>query len=120
MDERDYSSYQELYQVLTEFLPPPDLVVYLRASAPTLLGRIRRRDREYERQITAGYLEQLNQLYETWIDNFTLCPVLTVPADDLDYVANSSHLDLVVRKVQEKLTGKEEVVFDEQEVSRLN
>ena len=51
--------------------------------------------------------------------NFALCPVLTVPADDLDYVAHSSHLDLVVRKVQEKLTGKEEVVFTPEEMDSL-
>lgn len=117
--ERDYDSYSELYQVLTEFLPPPDLIVFLRASVPTLLARIAHRGRDYERKITSDYLAQLNQLYEEWINNFSLCPVLTVPADDLDYVAHSSHLDLVVRKVQEKLTGKEEVVFELGEVSNL-
>jgi deoxyadenosine/deoxycytidine kinase len=115
ISERDYGTYRELYEVLTEFLPPPDLVVYLRSSVPTLLERIRNRGRDYERQITDGYLGQLNLLYETWIARFSLCPVLTVPADDLDYVANSSHLDLIVRKVQEKLTGKEEVVFEAEE-----
>lgn len=117
--ERDYASYKELYQVLTEFLPPPDLVVYLRASESTLLSRIAHRGRDYERKITSDYLAQLNQLYEEWIDNFNLCPVLTVPADDLDYVAHSSHFDLVVHKVQEKLTGKEEVIFEPGEVSSL-
>ncbi len=116
MGERDYRSYRELYEVLVEFLPPPDLVIYLRASAPTLLARVARRGRDYERQITAGYLEQLNGLYEAWIRGFGLCPVLTVPADDLDYVANPGHLDLIVAKVQEKLTGKEEVIFTREEV----
>jgi deoxyadenosine/deoxycytidine kinase len=117
IDERDYRSYRELYQVLSDFLPPPDLVVYLRASVPKLLERIKLRGRTYERRINEEYLKQLNQLYEEWIHHFSLCPVLTVPADDLDYVANSSHLDLVVRKVQEKLTGKEEVIFDPKEVT---
>jgi len=117
IDERDYRSYRELYQVLADFLPPPDLVVYLRASVPKLLERIKLRGRAYERRINEDYLKQLNQLYEDWIQHFSLCPVLTVPADDLDYVANSSHLDLVVRKVQEKLTGKEEVIFEPGEVS---
>jgi deoxyadenosine/deoxycytidine kinase len=117
MNERDYTAYRELYQVLVEFLPPPDLVVYLRASVPTLVKRIAQRGRDYERQITPEYLEQLAVLYEEWISRFGLCPVLAVPADDLDYVANSHHLDLVVRKVQEKLTGKEEVVFDPEEVN---
>lgn len=115
--ERDYRSYRDLYEVLIDFLPPPDLVVYLRASVPTLVDRIRRRGRDYERKIASGYLDQLNGLYETWIDNFSLCPVLTVPADDLDYVANSSHLDLIVEKVQDKLMGKEEVVFAPEEVN---
>lgn len=116
MDERDYGSYRELYRVLVDFLPPPDLVVYLRASVPTLLDRIQNRGRAYERQISADYLEQLNQLYEEWIAGFSLCPVLTVPADYLNYVVHPGHLNLVVRKIQEKLTGKEEVVFDPDEV----
>jgi deoxyadenosine/deoxycytidine kinase len=117
IDERDYRSYRELYQVLADFLPPPDLVVYLRASVPTLMERIHHRGRDYESQISAEYLEQLSKLYEDWIGRFSLCPVLTVPADDLDYVANSWHLDLVVRKVQEKLTGKEEVIFEPEEMN---
>jgi deoxyadenosine/deoxycytidine kinase len=120
ISERDYSTYRELYQVLMDFLPPPDLVVYLRASVPTLLERISQRGRAYERQITAVYLDQLNQLYEDWIARFNLCPVLTVPADDLDYVSHSSHLDLVARKIQDKLTGKEEVVFAPGEVASLD
>ena len=114
---RDYSTYHELYEVVTEFLPPPDLVVYLRASVPTLFSRISSRGRDFEQQITAEYLQQLNDLYESWIAGFSLCPVLTVPSDDLDYVANSSHLELIASKVQEKLTGKEEVVFDLEEMT---
>jgi deoxyadenosine/deoxycytidine kinase len=117
ISERDYGTYRELYQVLIEFLPPPDLVVYLRASVPTLLKRISHRGRDYERRINSEYLAQLNLLYEDWIKNFSLCPVLTVPADDLDYVAHSWHLDLVARKIEDKLTGKEEVVFDPEEVN---
>ena len=116
--ERDYTSYRELYQVLIEFLPPPDLVVYLRASVSTLQERIRLRGRDYERQITPEYLRQLNELYESWIARFSLCPVLTVPADDLDYVAVPAHLDLIVRKVEEKLKGKDEVVFHATELGK--
>lgn len=117
MNERDYRTYRHLYEVLTEFLPPPDLVIYLRASVPTLLDRITRRGRDYERRISAEYLGQLNQLYAQWISGFNLCPVLAVPADDLDFVANSTHFDLIVQKMLEKLTGKEEVVFDPQEIA---
>lgn len=111
MSERDYRSYRELYEVLTSFLPPPDLVVYLRASLPTLQKRIAQRGREYEREISAEYLEQLNRLYEEWVSNFSLCPVLTVPADDMDFVHNGNHLVLIADKVLDKLQGKEEVVL---------
>ncbi len=118
MSRRDYASYHALYEVLCEFLPPPDLVVYLRASVDTLVQRIARRGREYERTIRPDYLRQLNGRYEEWISNFNLCPVLTVPADNLDFVAHSAHLDLIVRKIREKLTGKEEVRFEPEEIAR--
>lgn len=112
INERDYATYRELYQVLVEFLPPPDLVIYLRASVPTLVSRIARRDRSYERTISADYLADLNELYEDWVDNFDLCPVLTVPCDDLDYVAKPQHLALIADKVRDILMGKEEVRFE--------
>jgi len=118
IQDRDYQTYRELYETAVQFLPPPDLVIYLRASVPTLMNRISNRGRDYERTITPEYLESLNNLYENWIDNFTLCPVLAVPADDLDYVAHSGHLRLIVSKVDDKLTGKEEVVFEPEEMAR--
>ncbi|OQA44937.1 MAG: Deoxyadenosine/deoxycytidine kinase [Chloroflexi bacterium ADurb.Bin325] len=108
---RDYHTYRELYEVLIQFLPPPDLVVYLRASVPTLLDRIAQRGRSFEQGITPAYLDQLNSLYAAWMEGFMLCPVLTVPADDLDFVHNGGHLDLIIQKIEEKLSGKEEVVF---------
>jgi deoxyadenosine/deoxycytidine kinase len=111
MDERDYGSYCELYEVVTTVLPPPDLIVYLMASVPTLQERIHRRGRSYERDIPAVYLEQLNELYEEWITGFSLCPVLSVPSDDLDFVMNPGHLELIIDKVLEKLHGREEVIF---------
>lgn len=118
MIERDYQTYRELYETTAQFLPPPDLVIYLRASVPTLMHRINSRGRDYERTITAEYLQNLNDLYESWIENFTLCPVLAIPADDLDYVAHPGHLRLIVSKVDKKLSGKEEVVFEAEEVAR--
>jgi deoxyadenosine/deoxycytidine kinase len=118
IEPRDYQTYRELYQTAMEFLAPPDLVIYLRASTQTLVRRIARRGRDYERTISESYLGGLNQLYEKWIAGFTLCPVLTVPADHLDYVAHPGHLDLIASKVDEKLTGKEEVVFGPDEVAR--
>jgi deoxyadenosine/deoxycytidine kinase len=111
MGERDYRSYRELYEVLTMFLPSPDLVVYLRASVPTLQQRIALRGREFEREISAQYLAQLNELYEEWTANFTLCPVFTIPADKLDFVNNHVHLDLIADKIMDKLQGKEVVIL---------
>lgn len=118
IDQRDYATYRELYDTAIRFLPPPDLVIYLRASVPTLLGRISNRGRDYERSITPDYLNSLNHLYENWIKSFTLCPVLSIPADDVDFVAHAGHLNLIVRKVGEKLTGREEVIFEAGEVAR--
>lgn len=118
MAERDYQTYHSLYLTLADTLTPPDLVIYLRASVDTLIKRITMRNRDYERSISPLYLETLNQLYESWIDHFTLCPILTVPADALDYVQHPRHLDLIVTKVQEKLTGKDEVIFAREEVSQ--
>lgn len=119
MAERDYATYRSLYLTLAETLPPPDLVIYLRASVSTLIRRIALRNRDYERSIAPAYLENLNGLYENWIQHFTLCPILTVPADDLDYVEHPRHLDLIAQKVNEKLMGKEEVVFMKDEVELL-
>jgi deoxyadenosine/deoxycytidine kinase len=120
LSQRDYDAYCTLYQAVSDFLPPPDLVIYLRASVSTLIARIEQRNREYEQAISPEYLQQLNNLYRQWIDRFTLCPVLTVPADDLDYVAHPHHLELIVRKVQEKLTGKEVVVFNPDEMAQTS
>ena len=120
MNERDYVTYRDLYQVLSNFLPPPDLVVYLRATVPSLQNRISQRGRDYEKQIETEYLQRLNSLYDAWTTNFTLRPVLTVPTDDLNYVAHDSHLNLIVSKIREKLAGKEEVVFEAGEVANAS
>lgn len=109
MSKRDYASYREMYEAIKAFLPPPDLIIYLQASVATLSERIRLRGRDYEQQIDPAYLEQLNILYEEWIEGFSLCPVLTVPSDELDFVRNRTHLELIATKVLEKLQGKEVV-----------
>lgn len=115
MVKRDYETYSALYQSLLCFLPTPDLVIYLRASVSTLQQRIHHRGREYERSIDPAYLHQLNQAYENWISNFSICPVLTIPADNLDFVSRPSHMELILQKVQEKIAGKDEVVFHPEE-----
>ena len=112
MNERDYHTYRGLYEAMAMFLPPPDLVIYLRASVPTLIQRIRKRGRDYEKSMTSDYLERLNQLYDAWIDGFSLCPVLTVPSDNLDFVRYNSHMELIAAKIVDKLQGKEVVSFD--------
>ena len=109
---RDWKTYRELYEASIALLPPPDLIVYLRASVPTLQHRITQRGREYEKKIAPEYLTQLNTLYEEWIDDFRLAPVLIVPADRLDFVSNNQHFDLVAQKVQEKLRGEQMVLFE--------
>ena len=75
LNQRDYDTYRTLYHTLAEFLPPPDLVIYLRASVPTLLKRIVQRDLPYERTISPDFKSELNALYEKWIASFTLCPI---------------------------------------------
>jgi deoxyadenosine/deoxycytidine kinase len=112
MTARDWQSYWELYQTVITILPPPDLVIYLQASVPVLLDRIQQRGRDYEQQISTDYLTQLNQLYNSWAEGFSLCPVLTVPTDHLNFVAENSHLELIAARVLDKLHGKEVVVLE--------
>ncbi len=113
MDARDYESYSELYQVVTSVLPPPDLIVYLRASVPTLEERIRKRGRSFERKIPTAYLGQLNELYERWVDGFDLCPILTAPTDTLDFVGNNRHRELIVEEVLARLGVRKELLLEE-------
>lgn len=109
MVERDYRVYRDLFEAIISILPPPDLVIYLRTSVPTLMQRIRQRGRDFERGISADYLEQLNRLYEDWISDFSLCPILTVPTDSLNFADNPDHLRFVISKITDKLQGKEVV-----------
>jgi len=112
MSERDYTTYSDMYDVLKLFLPAPHLVVYLQASVETLMKRIELRGRDYEKNIEPGYLEQLNRLYQDWTANFKLAPVLTVPADRLDFVQENRDLELILEKVQQKLHGDQYVLFE--------
>ncbi len=120
ISERDYSTYRKLYKLLCDMLRPPDLVIYLRASVPTLQRRIAARGRDFESNIDPEYLQQLNALYEQWISNFSLCPVLAVPTDEMDFVSHNGHLELITQKMSDKLMGKEEVVFSPEEVKSFS
>jgi hypothetical protein len=92
LDARDYGSYRTMYQAVSAALRPPDLLIYLRAGLPTLKRHIRQRGRGYESDIQDGYLENLNALYEAWIEDYDLSPVVSLPADDLDFVNRASDL----------------------------
>jgi len=109
MSTRDYGVYQDLYRILIDLLPPPNLVVYLRTSVDTLLERINTRGRCFEAGISRSYLDRLNALYEEWINSFIQCPVLIIPSDNLNLVSSSAHISQVVQLVQERLMGKTEV-----------
>ncbi|MGH7571753.1 MAG: deoxynucleoside kinase [Gemmatimonadota bacterium] len=103
LDDRDFENYRELFAVMTQFLEPPDLLIYLRTSVPVLLDRIRSRGRGFERDIPAGYLERLNSYYENWITGFDLAPLLIVETDARNLVGERQELELVARQVQRKL-----------------
>jgi deoxyadenosine/deoxycytidine kinase len=103
LDARDYENYRELFSVMTQFLEPPDLLVYLRTSVPVLVERIRTRGREFEQEIPTPYLERLNHYYEDWIGRFDLAPVLVVETDALNLVDEREELEQVARRVQRRL-----------------
>ena len=107
MSNRDYKVYRELYEEFIQSIPRPDLILYLKASVPTLIERIHRRGRDFEQDISPLYLQQLNELYNSWIEDFTLCPVLTIPSDNMDFVRFNADLVKIKEAVLEKLGEKE-------------
>lgn len=111
LNERDYNAYRQVFDLIVENLPAPSLLVYLKAPVPVLLRRIQERARNIETGISADYLALLDSFYDDWMQTFDLCPVLTIRTDDLDFVHKPRHLDTVVRRIQEKLAGKEELSF---------
>lgn len=103
MSERDYRAYHDLYDGIRSFLPAPDLLIYLKASVETLQARIRLRGRDFERDISADYLLRLNVLYDDWIARWKSCPVLVVPADDMDFQHDEAARQVIVQAVRESL-----------------
>ena len=114
ISSRDWDTYQSLYQGVLNFIPPPDLLIYLKADLPTLLGRVEKRGRDYEKGIERDYLVTLQHLYERWIAGFRLAPVLVVPADRLNFVSDETHLDQIAEVVMAKLAGHETPAFARQ------
>lgn len=111
LSELDYQSYRRVFDLIVKNLPAPSLLIYLKAPVQVLIERIRKRARNIETGITEEYLSLLESYYEEWIATFDLCPVLTLRTDDLDFVHQPRHLDTVVKRIQDKLAGREEIVF---------
>jgi deoxyadenosine/deoxycytidine kinase len=111
MRERDYLAYRRLFDQIVDNLPRPDLLLYLKAPVPVLIDRINQRGREIESGITADYLTLLESFYADWMATFNLCPVLMIPSEQLDFVNKPHHLDIVVGRIQDKLAGREDVIF---------
>ncbi len=111
LNERDYLAYRRVFDLVVEGLPAPDLLIYLQAPISVLIERIRRRARAIESGITSDYLSLLESFYDDWMQTFDICPVLTIRTDDLDFVHKPRHLDIVVQRIQDKLAGKEVVIF---------
>lgn len=105
MDARDFENYQSLFALMTSYLRPPDLLVYLRASVPTLVRQIQARGRDFETNIRIDYLERLNKHYEEWVDRYDLGPKLIVDTDDLDFVKAEDHRFEIVSRVESRLFG---------------
>ncbi len=106
LSQRDYDAYRSVFELVTDGLYRPDLLVFLKAPVDTLLERIHERGREMEAGITADYLELLEQYYEDWIADFDICPVLTIESDQLNFVANESDLDKVIAQIEAQLVAR--------------
>jgi deoxyadenosine/deoxycytidine kinase len=112
MSEREYKAYKRVFDLVVKGLPSPDLLVYLWAPVEVLVERIRSRGRDIEGGITHDYLALLESFYDEWLRNFDLCPVLTIRSNDLNFVDNPAHLDIVIERVNKALAGRDELVFN--------
>lgn len=105
ISERDWATYQEIYQNAVSLLRPPDLVIYLQAPVSSLVDRIQKRGRDFEQSIDVIYLENLNSLYESWSREFRLAPVLTIPTEDIHYLENPAEYESVLNLIKQHLGG---------------
>jgi deoxyadenosine/deoxycytidine kinase len=103
MNDRDYTNYVELYKVMTQYLRPPDLLIYLDARIDTLIKQIARRGRDYEQSIPQAYLEQLSGLYRGWISKYKLGELLVIPSDEVDFVHERGDFNRMLLLIQGKL-----------------
>ncbi|MDD2329940.1 MAG: deoxynucleoside kinase [Bacteroidales bacterium] len=104
MSTRDFDNYIRLYQLMISLIPAPDLIIYLRASVPTLVKRIQKRGREYENSIRLDYLTGLNERYESWINEYE-GPKLILEVDNLQVEDNPEDFSVVIDKIDARLHG---------------
>jgi len=105
MSPRDYENYVELFSIMTSYLQPPSLLVYLRASVPTLVNHIQSRGRDYESTIRIDYLERLHGHYESWIADYDLGPKMIIDVDELDFVNDDADRRDVLNRIESRLFG---------------
>jgi deoxyadenosine/deoxycytidine kinase len=105
MSARDYKNYTTLFSIMTSYVSPPSLLVYLRASVPKLVDHIQRRGREYESTIRIEYLERLQDHYEDWIEEYDRGPKLIIDIDELDFVNDEDDRRAVLNRIESRLFG---------------
>ena len=105
MSTRDFNNYKTLFNLMVSVIQPPDLLIYLRASIPTLVNQIQKRGREYENSIRLDYLKQLNERYEAWLKTYSMGKLLTINVDDLDFTANPEDLSFIIDKIDAQIHG---------------
>jgi len=105
MTSRDYENYESIFKNMTEYIKPPDLLVYLKASVPTLVNNIQRRGREYEIGIRIDYLSKLNEKYDKWIKGYKLGKLLILDKDNLDFANNTEDMAFIVQSIEREING---------------
>jgi deoxyadenosine/deoxycytidine kinase len=105
MSTRDFDNYQSLFKTMSSMIAPPDLMIYLQASIPSLVENIQNRAREYEENIRLDYLRKLNQYYDTWIDSYKVGKLLIINIDDLDFLNNKEDFAAIVEKIDKEING---------------
>ncbi len=105
MTSRDFENYSSLFELMSKFVQPPDLLIYLRATVPTLVNQIQKRGREYENSIRLDYLKRLNERYEAWISGYEIGKLLIVNVDDIDFTNNPEDLGMVIDKITAQIHG---------------
>jgi deoxyadenosine/deoxycytidine kinase len=105
MSTRDFNNYKTLFDLMIGLIQPPDLLIYLKASIPTLVNQIQKRGREYENSIRLDYLRQLNDMYEAWTKSYKLGKILVINVDELDFASRKEDLSFVIDKIDAQIHG---------------